>query len=208
MQMRWLTQGLSSDLIVFFGGWAVGDGVLASMPVTHDVLFVDDYRTVDLNLPDLSHYRETTLIAWSFGVAAYAHWRAEQGQDAHQFTRQIALCGSLDPVSSRRGIPPRIFKTTRDGLSVESYQAFLSNSFGTRQAQTSIDVETRREELDAVVARGAAPDPGFDRIWIASNDKIFPRANLERAWDGQPQMLIPAPHMPFASFEQWDGLWR
>lgn len=207
MQARWIRQeqvpaGLASrsKAVVVFGGWAVGPQVFAHLAGDQDVLFVDDYRNLDQDLPDLSTYVEVSLVAWSFGVASYAHW--QQGR-SDPFQRKIAVNGSLTPVSREFGIPPVAMRKTIESLSPEAYQLFLSRVFGARQPLGEIDVAARRAELEAVEARGAAPDPGFDRIWISTRDKIFPPANLARAWAGQDLRQTPAPHMPFADFASW-----
>ncbi len=205
MQLQWLKHTGAPSLVVVFGGWAVGHAVVSHLSGPQDVLFIDDYRTLDNALPDLSAYVDVSLVAWSFGVASYAHWQADH---ADPFVRKIALCGSLDPVNRSTGIPPVAFAKTREGLSAASYQMFLTRCFGARQPEAAIDVAQRRAELDAVADRGAAPDPGFDRIWIAQRDKIFPVANMQRAWGGQACTVLDAPHVPFAGFDCWEDLWR
>ncbi|MEP2718249.1 pimeloyl-ACP methyl esterase BioG family protein [Pseudophaeobacter sp.] len=211
MQYRWIRKsqtpvlgpGPRREAIVVFGGWAVGPEVFTHLAGDQDVLFIQDYRSLEMDLPDLSGYAHVSLLAWSFGVAAYGHWQAGR---ADPFDRKVAVNGSLSPVDRDTGIPPVALRKTIKTLSTESYQLFLSRAFGSAQPAAVTDVEARKAELLAVEARGPAPDPGFDRVWISSRDKIFPPANLARAWAGQGMRQCEAPHMPFAAFASWQAL--
>lgn len=203
MEIRWLKQNNAAEVVVVFGGWAVGPEVFAHLAGEQDVLFVSDYRDLERDLPDLSTYGRVSLVAWSFGVAAYGHW---QHGRRDPFDCKVAVNGSLAPVSRDKGIPPVAMQKTTETLSPEAYQLFLTRVFGSRQPVAEIDVAARRQELLAVQARGAAPDPGFDRIWISARDKIFPAANLARAWAGQAVQSCDAAHMPFDRFATWEEI--
>ncbi|MGR3759877.1 pimeloyl-ACP methyl esterase BioG family protein [Roseobacteraceae bacterium NS-SX3] len=203
MEFRWLKQGNAAEAIVAFGGWAVGPEVFWHLDGPQDILFASGYTDLNAELPDLSSYARVSLLAWSFGVASYAHW--QQGRP-DPFARKAAVNGTLQPVNRSAGIPPAVFRRTVETLSLESYQQFLTRIFGTRQPVAEIDVEARRAELLAVQARGDAPAMSFDCIWIGAQDKIFPPANLARAWRGQPVKTIDAPHAPFAAFGAWEEL--
>lgn len=203
MEMRWLNQTGAAEAIVIFGGWAVGPEVFAHLEGEQDVLFVSDYRDLNADLPDLSGYDSTSLLAWSFGVASYAHW--QQGR-LDPFARKVAVNGTLTPVDRTCGIPPVAMQKTIETLSPETYQLFVSRVFGARQPIAEIEVDARRQELLAVQARAGAPDPGFDQILISQKDKIFPAANMRRAWDGRQIQEITAAHMPFDRFSSWQEL--
>lgn len=203
MEVRWLRQDNAAEVIVVFGGWAVGPEVFSHLAGEQDVLFVSDYRDLTSDLPDLGAYSRVSLLAWSFGVAAYGHW--QQGR-ADPFVRKVAVNGSLTPVNRDSGIPPVAMQKTIETLSPEAYQLFLTRVFGARQPVAEIDVAARRQELQAVQARGAAPDPGFDQIWVSARDKIFPAANLARAWAGKTVHSCEAAHMPFDRFSTWEEL--
>ncbi|EDZ48538.1 pimeloyl-ACP methyl esterase BioG family protein [Leisingera daeponensis] len=203
MEFRWLKQNQAAEAIVVFGGWAVGPEVFWHLDGPQDILFASGYSDLNADLPDLSGYERVSLLAWSFGVAAYAHW--QQGRP-DPFHRKVAVNGSLKPVNRSAGIPPAVFRKTAETLSLETFQSFLTRVFGQPQTPEPLDVEARRAELMAVERRGDAPQTRFDRIWISSGDKIFPPANLERAWAGQAVRLIDAAHAPFCQFETWEAL--
>jgi biotin synthesis protein BioG len=203
MEIRWIKQNQAAEAIVVFGGWAVGPEVFWHLDGPQDILFASGYSDLNAELPDLSAYDHVSLLAWSFGVAAYGHW--QQGR-SDPFHRKVAVNGSLKPVNRSAGIPPAVFRKTAETLSLESFQGFLTRVFGQPQPPEPVDVDALRAELLAVERRGDAPQTRFDRIWISSGDKIFPPANLARAWAGQAVSQIDAPHAPFGQFETWEAL--
>lgn len=207
MQSRWLkrTNG-ACRIIVFFGGWAIGPAPVAHLTGPEDLLFIDDYRNLDGDLPDLSGYDHRALVAFSFGISAFGHWQAGR---TTAFDRRVAINGSLSPIDARTGIPPRTFQRTLDGLTPSSFQNFLGLCCGTETPPPlPFDLPARRAELIATAARGPAPACPWDRIWISDADRIFPPANLARAWEPQADKIrhLDAPHVPFASWTDWEGL--
>lgn len=202
MLSQWIKQTGSDQLIVIFGGWALGAAPFQHLAGPQDVLFVDDFR--DLSpLPDLGKYAERTAVAFSFGVAAFCHWQA---QNAFHFHRKTAISGSPTPIDRKHGIPPVIFDKTHDGLSADSFQQFLGHCYNSNQPNLNIDVQARKAELAAVKSRGPAPAAAFDKIWVSTEDRIFPATNLRRAWADQSAKIqeIDAPHVPFAQWDKWD----
>ena len=201
MQQQWLKcQSGATELIVVFGGWAIGPSVFAHLTTDADILYLNEYSTLDYALPDLSAYKSRTLVAWSFGVASYGHWQ----QDHHDpFTRKIALNGSMSPVDRRTGIAPKIMQQTIDTLSQDSFQTFLNRCFNTPQPPHPIDVPARRAELIAIQARGSANKKlSWDRVWISGQDRIFSAANMARAWPDA-TLLPDAAHVPFSTWTSW-----
>jgi biotin synthesis protein BioG len=201
MKARWLSQTGTDTALVVFGGWAVNSSPFERFAGCVDLLFVSDYRDLSAAI-DVDNYDRVCVLAWSFGVAAYAHWQAE---NPDPFAAKAAVCGALTPVDRLKGIPPSVFRRTVDGLSHDSFQTFLTHAFGQPQPEQALDVTARAQELREVAARGPAPDTVFDRIWIADHDRIFPSVNLERAWAGQGTAVrrIKAPHVPFDQFDHW-----
>lgn len=207
MQATWVRRNGTARLLVVFGGWAVGADPFRHLARDCDLLFLDDYRDLDWEPGGLEGYDDRVLLAWSFGVPAYAHWSVGR---ADPFTRKVAANGTVSPVDRRAGIPPVIYRATHDGLNADSYQDFLTRAWGAEQPRAEIDVAARRSELAAVEQRGAAREVSFDRIWISGKDGIFPPANMTRAWAGQAgavRTLPDAPHVPFDRFKSVEALW-
>ncbi|WP_293574345.1 pimeloyl-ACP methyl esterase BioG family protein [Phaeobacter sp.] len=204
MEMRWLKRTNAAEAIVVFGGWAIGPDVFAHLTGAQDLLFVSDYRDLDAALPDLSGYSHVSLLAWSFGVASYAHW--QQGK-ADPFARKVAVNGTLIPVDGTFGIPPEVMTQTAETLTNARFATFLRRAFNAPQPPMSIDVAARQQELYAVAARGPAPMVAFDRVWISGRDRIFTADNQRAAWADAPVRDLPnAAHAPFAEFDSWQAL--
>lgn len=207
MKLDWLRHRAgATEAIVIFTGWAIGPQVWTHLETEADLLLVSDYRTLDLNLPDLGRYRCRSLVAWSFGVASYALWQATRPDP---FQRKVAICGSTAPVNRLTGIAPQIMQMTIDGLSEASFQHFLTRCFGSGQPRHPIDVAARRTELEAIRARDyTAPTQHWDRVWIGAEDRIFPLASMNRAWAdaGDAPRVIDAPHAPFGRWARFAEL--
>lgn len=207
MNHRWIRRTDGADtIIVVFGGWGLGWAPFAHLQGPQDILFVEDYRDLELGLPDLSGYGQRWLLAYSLGVASFAHW-AETAAGAH-FDRAIAACGSLSPVDRRLGIPPKVFQATQEGLTQDSFQSFLALCHGAPQNRMTIDVTARQDELSAIAARGSAVSDAFDLALVATQDRIWPAANLNRAWEERRVAIrhVEAPHVAFGSWQSWQDL--
>lgn len=203
MKSQWLQRNGVDELIVVFGGWALGAAPFAHLSGPADVLLLSDYRTLDFDLETLRPYARRSLIAYSFGVAAAGHVLASTTLD---FDRKVAVCGSLHPADEHLGIPPDRVRQTADQLTEASLRQFARRA-GAPLPEAS-DIPALRDELHAVIARGRAPDPGFDRVWLGRNDRIFPPENLEMAWRDQAERVrwLEAGHNPFAAFADWRDL--
>ncbi len=208
MRKLWLERGGARNLVVIFGGWALGPAPFAHLAGESDVLFLDDWRELprDLgDLPELAPYSERHLLAFSFGVAAAGHWLAQLPQDP--FTRKVAVNGTLSPCCADCGIAPAQVEATAEALTAQSLARFAARAGANAPEEPALDA--LRAELLAVLARGPAPDPafctGFDRIWVSRRDRIFPAHATARGWAGRAAEIreIDAPHTPFALWRNW-----
>ncbi|UWQ92443.1 DUF452 family protein [Rhodobacteraceae bacterium M382] len=207
MREEWISRTGAKRVLVVFGGWAIGPDPFVHLAQDCDLLFVSDYRELDWTPKGLDAYEERILLAWSFGVAGYAHW---QDGRADPFTRKIAVNGTLTPADRRMGIPPMIYSKTQTGLSAESFQSFVARVFDAPQPPLQIDIAARQAELAAVQSRATPGKVMFHRVWISTGDRIFPPANLDRAWAGQSSVIrymTDAPHAPFDRFDRVEALW-
>ncbi|KPN62824.1 biotin synthesis protein BioG [Aliiroseovarius crassostreae] len=214
MNARWLTRTGAPALIILFGGWALGPEPFA--PLTggqardqtgdqtgdQDLLFVDDYRCLDLPPPDRTAYETVTVLAYSFGVASALHWLDQTGFSPDHL---VAVNGTPCPADPQKGIRPEVVRATADGLTEASFARFCRRAGMTAPPQ--IDIAPRRDELLAILARGNARPRHFDRIWISAQDRIIPSAAQRQAWAAQADQIreINAPHMPFAPGQTWQG---
>lgn len=201
MKQQWLSRAGTQEVLLVFGGWALGPAPFQGLSGDADVLFVDDYSRLDNPLSDLAQYDRVILFAFSFGVASAAHWLTQTG---FQPDRLVAVSGTLSPADAQHGIAPDMIRSTADQLSTASFAKFCRRA-GFHGPVPSADIDAARAELFAVIERGVAPDQNFDRIWIPQRDRIIPTGAQQAAWAGQQNVVrtISAPHVPFASGQSW-----
>lgn len=202
MEAQWLARTGSTDLLLIFGGWAIGAAPFQGLTGRGDVLFLDDYRQIDLSMAKIAGYQRVDLVGFSFGVAAAGHWMTQTGFTPDSKT---AINGSLSPVDMRHGIAPEMVAATADNLSVQSFARFCRRA-GYLGAAPEIDIPACQSELRAVIARGPAPAMAFDRVWIAEGDRIMPAKAQRAAWSGLSGDIRshPGPHIPFQSGQSWE----
>ena len=219
MKHQWLQHSENAkNIIVFFSGWGFGATVVQNLAIEEDtnVLFINDYRCLDYELPNLERYQHRYLIAWSFGVAAYNAWQQQSPHTPH-FDSSVAINGSMTPVDRRTGIPNIVMQKTIDTLSVESFQVFAKKCFDALDSGShtpfAIDVDARKKEL-IHIQQWQSSDKNLDtslqwnKVWISKHDKIFPLRNLQRAWQDHTERLefIEAAHSPFNYWNNWSDI--
>lgn len=195
MTSQWLTQKGAPYLVLIFGGWALGPAPFSAPTGDQDVLFVEDYRNLDLPTPDQSTYKTVSILAYSFGIASALHWLDRAGFAPDHL---VAINGTPCPADPEKGIAPDRVRATAEGLSDASFAHFCRRAGVTTPPQ--INIPARRDELLAIADRGSAPTRRFDKIWISTKDRIIPAAAQRAAWADQADRVteIDAPHMPFA----------
>lgn len=227
MIYQWLKKNSSStSVVVVFSGWGFDQRVIEHMVNNRDgfdVLFVQDYRELDAELPDLEKYGHRYLIAWSFGVAAYSAWSQcsspKKQLASVQFDQMIAINGTMHPVDRFLGIPNAIMLKTIKTLSQKSFEVFVRRSFvDNALPNLNINVSERRQELEAILVRKHSVIEGWDRVWISNQDKIFPTKNLLNAWQAYNEKqnqfhkktaelkYCEAPHSPFHLWSSWNEI--
>lgn len=201
MKRHWLQRGQSDRLLLVFGGWALGPGVVAGITCQSDLLLVEDYRSLDLAPEVLAPYQHWQALGFSFGVASLLHWLAATQTSPD---RLVALNGTAFPCDPQKGIPADRVAATAEGLTEQSFAKFVQRAGG--QAGLQIDLKARGDELRAIAARGGAPERSFDRVWIGRRDRVIPTAAQMRAWAPQQDVvrLFDGPHIPFAPIQSWE----
>ena len=217
MKTAWIRKEGAEKLLLFFNGWGMDArlgahllGESRSEEFSHDLLLCYDYRTLDLAkevMVDLAHYKEITIIAWSFGV-----WVAQHSA-LPPITKAIAINGTLYPVNAEKGIAPEVFQATLSGWSEENRHRFNRRMCGSSEAlslfstmfpdRTAAD---QKEELmhlkEYVQATGTTTAAwSYDHAIIGGRDLVFPAQQQYQAWKGVPQTVISdMPHFPFFHF--------
>ncbi|WP_298850251.1 DUF452 family protein [uncultured Ruegeria sp.] len=202
MISRWLAQSDESTLTLVFGGWALGAAPFHGLTGGGNVLLVENYTSLDGPLPDLDQFDRIDLLAFSFGVASAAHWLTHT---KFRPDRLVAVSGTLHPACTERGIAPEMIRATADQLSSVNFAKFCRRA-GLSAEFPGLDIQHAQKELHAVIQRGSAPDPGFDRVWIPARDRVIPTKSQEAAWASASDMIkrVAGPHVPFRPGQSWE----
>lgn len=194
----------NSSLILIMAGWSTDQRLFSHIKKEGwDVAVVDDYSSFDLDTSFLNPYSTIYLYAWSLGVFASSSLPAER------ITASFAINGTPFPVDDSYGIPVEIFNSTESTLTERNLLKFRMRMFGGRDNFNAVkdnlplsdDIENLRQQLrtvsEAAQTHYATPIK-WNRVFIASGDRIFPPENQQRAWkkilQEQDIVTLDAPH--------------
>lgn len=222
MNIDFLRRSGSSVLELFFAGWGMDSRPFAwaaDSPYTAECDFAVCYDYTGLNLhdtelnaavlarADVCAYSEVRVRAWSLGVYAASVVLPVMGcavSDA------VAINGTLWPVDDELGIPHAVYDATAASLCAESLERFNRRMCGGHKAVFEArkplrTVDSLRAELlyirHCAADRGRAQFTGWTKAVLSRRDKIFPIANMRRAWSATPQLELDQPHyMPDIPF--------
>lgn len=208
MQREYLINNpINTRLIIFFTGWSTDSKVVSNieLPEGYDFLVCWDYRSLNwINLK--KEYEETIIIAWSFGVAA-ADILFNTISENLNVTGLFGINGSTEPIEDKKGIPSEIFKSTKLSLNERNLKKFRIRTAGGIKnfapaepfLGTNLSIEDLIEELSCVenLTLTSHQSPVWDCVFISTEDKIFPKENLERAWVSTPKrIIVDSHHLP------------
>lgn len=203
------------NLLLVFGGWSATPEMFSHLilPSDTDLSICYDYRDLDFDI-DLSAYRSINVVAWSLGV-----WVANQIMSTREgnYSRRIAVNGSLNPISDTDGIPEDIFTATLQNVNPEGLRRFNRRVCGSKQLLEkylsfgSRPAEELREELESLYASIKTLPIDTNIRWntaiIGEDDRIFPSSNLENFWLNRAQIKkIKEPHYPFSLWKHWNEI--
>ena len=226
MKIDFLRRCGSPTLELFFAGWGMDSRPFAwaaDSPHTVGCDFAVCYDYTGLNLRgaeladiemggvDIRGYSDVRVRAWSLGV--YAASVVLPGLNCNVSTA-VAINGTLWPVDDELGIPHAVYDATAANLSAESLERFNRRMCGAHRAVFEArrplrTVDSLRAELlhirECAADRGRAQFTGWTKAVLSSRDKIFPIANMRRAWPATPQLEQDEPHympdIPFVTAE-------
>lgn len=202
MKYKWLKKGVNNNLIIFFNGWGMDESIVKHLDANgYDVLMFYDYNSLETNFDFslLNHYPQKYLVAWSMGVMTATLFDIN-------YSKKIAINGTLKPIDDKFGIPKRIYDLTLRGFSPKSAEKFIKNMFSEKYELLEInrDFENQKSELEALTHYEANLNFHYDRIILSSNDKIIPTKNQIAFWEIEPN--IQSGHAPFNQFKKWGEL--
>lgn len=204
MKAKFIKQGDTSLLTLFFAGWGMDANPFADyVGGRGDLLVLYDYTDLEFDTSLLSGYDACRITAWSMGVWAAACTMPSIGVEVKE---SIAVGGTSTPVSDGFGISPAVFKGTLDNMSDKSVEAFRRRMCGGASAAAKFaghlparDVASLHDELRAIgeaCTRTHAVVP-WSKAIVTGRDAIFAPAAQEAAHrrDGAAEIItIEAPH--------------
>lgn len=217
MQFTWLNKHNSNKLIIFFNGWSLDENIINHLNSTeYDVLMFYDYTNLEIPqelITKINSYKETNIIAWSFGV-----WAC--GAVINNFSnlkKVIAINGTLVPIDNNFGISEKMFNLTLSNLSEITYPKFFKNMFLeevnlNKLAQRKL--ENQKQELTQIQNLSSKiicdkNDKLFNKIFIGLKDKIIPAKNQLNFWKKNNHLQIiqiENGHYIFDLFNTWDEI--
>jgi malonyl-ACP O-methyltransferase BioC len=205
MQSKFICRNHNNRLILIFAGWGMDARPFKELSHPgYDILVLWDYRDLTFNWQPLLAYHEICLIAWSMGVFAASLTIHEI---VPRITKRIAVNGTLEPVSSKFGIPEAIYHGTINALSPSSLRKFYRRMCTSAEQFAAFEANRPKrtiselaEELQAIETHTFFHVPQVD-CWdlaiISRNDGIFPAQNQVNAWRATtPIQFMDAGHLP------------
>ena len=221
MNIDFLRRSGSPTLELFFAGWGMDSRPFAwaaDSPHTADCDFAVCYDYTDIQLDKVNQanakihgYSEVRVRAWSLGVYAASLVLPDMGC---AISTAVAINGTLWPVDDEMGIPHAVYDATAANLTAESLERFNRRMCGAHrpifEARRPLrTVDSLRAELlnirECAADRAKPQFTGWTQAVLSSRDKIFPIANMRRAWPVTPQLELDEPHympdIPFVTVE-------
>ena len=216
MNIDFLRRAGCPTLELFFAGWGMDSRPFAwaadSPHTAHcDFAVCYDYSDMTLDAEALRSYSEVRVRAWSLGV--YAASLVLPGLHC-AVSSALAINGTLTPVDDTLGIPVAVYDATLENLSAESVDRFNRRMCGAHRAVFEArrpvrTVDSLLTELRHIRECAARTDRAQFTDWnmavLSKKDRIFPIANMRKAWSAIPVLELDEPHylpdIPFVSVE-------
>ena len=202
MKYKWLNKKNNQKLIVFFNGWGMDESVVKHLSFDdYDVIMFYDYNSLDadFDFKILNFYKKKYLVSWSMGVMIGTLFDLN-------YNSTTAINGTLKPIDDKYGIPLRVYTLTLKGFSPISSQKFIKNMFKEEcdLPKVNRDFENQKTELEALTHYESNMEFKYNRVIIASDDKIIPTKNQCAFWNREPN--INSGHAPFNNYTKWSEL--
>jgi pimeloyl-[acyl-carrier protein] methyl ester esterase len=205
----------NTQLVVFFGGWAIDENVFASLCNDEfDFIVFYNYSADEaLVIPEMKHYDKITLIGWSLGVWAAEYLLSKTGIIPDI---SIAVNGTPVPADDQYGIPLHILEGTLNNITEENIDKFYLRMFGDKKTyDRNIEIVPHRtlkslqDELRWLYNRMMEQkEPGFkwDYAVISESDRVYPTKNLNNYWEKEKDTKHIIVSLPHYFFYEWESL--
>lgn len=228
----------SSSTVIFFAGWSMDYFPFKPLLIKEDqdILLIYDYRDIAspniLKKTELSVLRNLLyklkdksrleLYCWSFGVsvAEYIFRNAKFSPLLKNFTKVVAVNGTLKPIDNDYGIPKLIFKKTLQNIisniaARNQFNALMCEKpliqakfLKYQPARTGDSIISELEDLRDLTKKSSKADftsTIFNEVLISGRDRVIPTKNQLKFWNEFPEVkkviLENTPHFPFYSHD-------
>lgn len=192
MELEYIKKSATNHrLILIFTGWSCTPELYKHLEYPGwDIAVVYNFSSLNIRMELPEQYKTIYLFAWSLGVYA-----AAAVVDSRRITSAFALNGTLTPVDDNYGIPEKIYHGTAENLTEGTLKKFKLRMAGDKSAYNRLAVSTIYDstipELVAELKEVADDskkrrlnDLPWKMVFISTNDRIFPPANMYKAWEG------------------------
>lgn len=198
--------------ILFFNGWGMDDSVISHMETPANTILTEINSYHHYVAPKINpNANEVYIIGWSLGVI-YATEFYLNNQSL--VTKFIVINGSCDSFSKETGLPERITLLTARSWNEKNRMLFNQKMNGCEIDIACISkrsIEDQKRELEYLVENKKGiystelkEKDSKIKVYISSEEAIFPKQNLERCWSTQViEMLESKYHNPFISTSRW-----
>jgi hypothetical protein len=203
MKVFWHKKEGNKRLLFLFNGWGFDPKIFQDTVLPcHDVVSVYDYSDTDpMQFDFTKSYVEVKIMAWSYGVFV-----ADFFSDfIFNLRKAVAVNGSTTPVDDEKGIPVKIFLATMNSFNVVNREKFYIRLVGGLSAYKLFagklpdrSLDNQLDELKFLYHLSAKNRSGglkWNIAVISTHDRIFPLANMKRAW-GDRAMIVDKEHYP------------
>ncbi|GAF04460.1 pimeloyl-ACP methyl esterase BioG family protein [Saccharicrinis fermentans] len=217
MTKKWRIRNKYENVILFFNGWGMDHSAVDHMQSDHyDLVEFNDYRTIDFNECEYSHYEKIYVVAWSLGV-----WVASFifNRSSLAISKAVAINGTPHPINAKEGIRPSVFEGTLKGWNKSNRELFLMRTIGAKskyEAHATIfgkrTIENQKEELASLYKQINVHKDfefKFNTAIIGNDDAIFTAQNQVNYWQSKTYCkFMDLPHYPFLQLLSWDVILR
>ncbi|MEG1965493.1 MAG: DUF452 family protein [Oscillospiraceae bacterium] len=202
----------SDELLIFFCGWGLDEIPFKGYIAECDVLFLFNYSNLNLDF-DFSKYSKITLLAYSYGVFMSGLFKDK----LPKIDCSIALNGTLKAIDDEFGIPEKIFALTLENMNLETALKFRRKLFNKEEDYQKFNknlpnrlLEDSLAELDFIkkcAQEYKKIDFDFDKVIIASDDKIYPTKSQRAFWKNHKNIKeLNSGHFPFYLFKGFQDI--
>ena len=191
---------VNTRLILIFSGWSTTPEFYSDLRSEGwDIMLVYDYSDSRFDIPDLSGYSTIFVLAWSLGVAAAESVATSGRLGGSVISAAFAVNGTTFPADDMRGIPVAVYDGTERNLSLKNLRRFRRRMAEPPVCDASFMLDSDsdedsaiyrlRSELRRLRSSYTSPLLPWLRVYVGTEDRIFPAANQLTAWRSMP--VIP-----------------